>query len=79
MDTRLWLLEAVEDREVWDIYVGFVIRAADEAAARRIAEKKAESEWQHAPGYWLDASCSSCEVVAVDGEPAVILADYSAA
>ena len=75
---KLWRLETIEDRGIWNIHVGFVIRAADEAEARRIAEKEAEEEWQRAPGYWLDASRSSCEAVAVDGEPAVILADFNA-
>ena len=75
---KLWLLETIEDRGIWDIHVGFVIRAADEAEARRIAEKEAEEEWSPAPGYWLDPARSSCIAVATDGEPGIILADYNA-
>ena len=75
---KLWLLEGIKDRDIWDIHVGFVIRASNEAEARRIAQDEADEEWNKEEDYWMDAQKATCEELIAEGETGVIIADYKA-
>lgn len=67
--TRLWLLERREDLVGWDDTEGFVIRAPDEAHARRLARRRA---WDHGRD-WLDSDKATCREIDASGPVRVIL------
>lgn len=78
---KLWILRPVDDEASpwtpwYDRAFGFIVRAETEAVARQIASFKAGNE---KPAAWLDESLSSCEELTADGEPGLILRDFSAA
>lgn len=53
----------------------YVVRAADESAARDIASRYGERHGEQS-SKWLDASLVSCAEIAVEGEPGVVSAAY---
>ena len=69
-------------KTIYDEATAFVVRARDEADARRIVyqdqhilqEKYGDSALK--PALWLDPEFASCELVPVDGEPEIILVDF---
>ena len=89
---KLWLLRPSE--EIWDDddnknpwtpwhdkCFGFVIRAETEAEARRLADMNAGEENElHGETHstWLDSVYSTCTELTSDGEPGIILQDFSA-
>lgn len=97
MDTprmRIWLLLPREDlpdtplhpwrkyEEYWKAH-GFVVRAATEEDARKLANdaggeenevRRHEGQWNMAP--WLDAALTTCEELTGEGPAEVILRDY---
>lgn len=60
---------------MWTMAAGFVVLANSEKEARAIAA--AEGHWD--PGddapWWSDAKLTSCEEIAIDGQPRIILKD----
>lgn len=85
---KLWLLEPLEDEShpfmagPWDAsrdyFQGFLIRAASEAEARKIAAENGGDETKQVPGLnpWLDFKSSSCKEVTAEGEPGVVMFDF---
>lgn len=71
---KLWLLTNESYRH-YDCNWGFVIRAPSDGAARLIASKQHGDEPHE---MWLDAAKSGCTEVLAEGDPAVILTDFSA-
>jgi hypothetical protein len=67
----------------FDKCFGFVIRAASEADARRIADANAgdENRFSNAKigNPWLDANYSTCEELDNNGGEGVILRDFASA
>lgn len=72
---RLWLLKRL-DEVGRDEYAGFVVRAPDSYAARKIACEVAARG--ATPEAWADPRRSSCERLLVEGEAGVVLADFKA-
>ncbi len=79
LPTKLWLLRPREDIKwpydnPWDSWYdrtfGFVIRAAGEDLARRIAAENSETEGRNA---WLDSNLSVCEELVPEGDIGVII------
>jgi hypothetical protein len=55
---KLWLLQMNDAQEPWfDRMFGFVVRAKDEAGARRLASSRAGDE---GPEAWLSPAHSTC-------------------
>lgn len=69
---NLYILRRLEGAS-WDEARGFVVRAESEAGARLLASKRAGDEEADT---WLNAKESSCEVIAREGEPEIILRDF---
>lgn len=82
-ETYLWILEPVAGSGPWDPWYdkafGFVIRAATESDARRIAHESAGDENRGGADPWLDPSLSTCEILIEDGEPGIIMRDFASA
>jgi hypothetical protein len=71
---RLYLLTR-NGRVGWDENSGFVIRARSPAAARALAH----TQGMYDPSdCWLDPNKTSCTVIPIDGDPAIILTDFNA-
>jgi hypothetical protein len=74
---KLWLLQVNDAQEPWfDRMFGFVIRAKDEGAARRLASLRAGDE---GPEAWLSPAHSTCVELKADGPEEVIMEDYNPA
>lgn len=79
---KLWRLQPQEDRpeghDPWatryDCCYGFVVRAPDETAARRLAS--AAMIGDERPGAWLDPCLSECRELTTEGDPEVLLRDF---
>jgi hypothetical protein len=67
----------------FDKCFGFVIRAASEADARRIADANAGDENRFSDAKtknpWLDSNYSTCEELGNDGEESLVLRDFASA
>ena len=64
------------DKELgYDCSYGFVVRAENEADARKLA---ATSTGDEGPEFWLDVGKSFCKPVANDGQAGIILVDFLA-
>jgi hypothetical protein len=74
---KLWLLE--RESTDYDEPMGFVVRAPDEPAARRVAadDAKGDDPRYASPGWgaWLDPRETTCTRIgtALPGEPGVVL------
>jgi hypothetical protein len=74
---KLWLLQVNDAQEPWfDRMFGFVVRAKDEAGARRLASSRAGDE---GPEGWLSPAHSTCVELKADGTEEVIMEDYNPA
>lgn len=73
---RLWLLDRAvpNGAPLYDCAHGFVIRAEDEIAARRLADGFAGDEGPR----WTDPTFARCAEVTMDGPTAMILRDFNA-
>lgn len=69
---RLWLLKRRAEPD-YDEFGGFVVRAADEAQARRIAARRASEQ-----GIWSDPQQTTCKPLEHDGRSGVVLVDFRA-
>ncbi len=69
----LFYLENQELDDSYDVAVAFVIRAEDEAEARKIASQDAGDEGS---SLWLDPRRSSCAILSDKGESKVICRDF---
>lgn len=88
---KLWILRPVESLsdsespwEPWyDKAFGFVVLAADEKEARRLADKEAGDENRdndcNTIHPWLESKYSTCIELLVEGEPRVIIRDFASA
>lgn len=89
---KLWRLQPQDERpegnDPWtpwyDKCFGFVIRAPDEDVARRIAATRRPwteggSFGEEGPEAWLDPTLSECQELTPDGEPEVLLYQFSSA
>ena len=89
---KLWLLRPVDDNSAaWDPWYdkafGFVVRAATEEEARRLANTEGGDEkgpartdvYRTGGDPWLDPKQSTCIELTGDGEAEVIFRDFSAA
>ena len=72
---KLWVLGLAEGEGGWDCAYGFVVRAKDEAHARKLASEQAGDEGADA---WLLPSRSTCEELTTRGEQEVILRSFVA-
>lgn len=82
---KLWKLELNEDEHDWDRAHGFVVRAPNAKAARKIVtEPYSENAavFKHTgaegPEPWLDPKRSSCVEIQQDGPAEVLLRDFNA-
>lgn len=79
----LWLLRPTEsgkERLTWDCAYGFVVRADTAADARRAAQNRGGDEvrmYGEEDPFWLDHTTSTCELLEPEGEPGVVLRDFS--
>jgi hypothetical protein len=70
---KLWLLNPKQGKFVdFDVYEGFVVRAASSRRARELAVDHSHDI------RWKDREWSSCELVRLEMKPAVILASFKA-
>lgn len=74
---KLWLVERTDPESIWDAYLGHVVQAPDEAAARALAAEKAADE---GPRRWSDPSQVRCECIGEgpDEIPGVVLSSFMA-
>ncbi len=78
---KLWRLYPVPDHPAvrinfqYDCAHGFVVRADDEASARKLAAKQAGDEGRKV---WLSALVTRCEELTEDGATGVIMVDFHA-
>lgn len=75
---KLWLLEKIEPGfagKYWsyDCYYAHVVRAETEEQARNMVPCGDEGKQA-----WLDLSLTTCAELTADGEPGVIISDFSA-
>jgi hypothetical protein len=77
-----------EPWEPWyDKVFGFVVRATDETQARLMASEKAgeeafssdEAEDEAKINPWLEPTLSRCKELTSEGEPGIVIRDYSKA
>jgi hypothetical protein len=59
-----------------DMVCTFIIRAEDEASARKIADSQGGKENQSGFSPWLNESFTTCVELTGDGNAEVILSDY---
>ena len=67
----LWLLRRLTDADD-DGYNGFVVRAPNEAAARRLADSYGS---RSARGVWIHGEVAGCRQISRDGPDEVLLAE----
>lgn len=90
---KLWLLRPIDPKGgpwgiCYDCVFGFVVRAADEAAARGMLVKDVgitgdehPHRWRNEPeppNPWHDPSLTTCVELTCDGEPGIIIRDFNA-
>lgn len=81
---KLWLLKRIDDEAHdwgadYDEYVGFVVRAPDEAKAREMAWIGSGGEYgSRREPYWQHPDQTSCVEIPVDGDEGVILDSFRA-
>ena len=74
---KLFLLMRPEEfGSNWDTTMGFVLRAENEAKARKLAADKTHGDEGRDP--WLDPHLVTCTEILVDGPEEVILCDFLA-
>ena len=88
---KVWILRPLkglsDDDDPWEPWYdkafGFVVRAETEEEARKFADKKAGdenfSESPHTSNPWLDPKFTTCTYLSNDGEPGVVMRDFSKA
>jgi hypothetical protein len=69
---KLWLLKPKEIQVGFDVYDGFVVRAASSRSARELSADLAHNI------LWKDREWASCELVRLEMQPAVLLASFKA-
>lgn len=76
---KLWKLESNRDRPEWswpyDKKHGYVIRAASEREARKMASTHASDEGS---AVWRDPESTTCVQIDIDGDPEVLMIDFCA-
>lgn len=72
---KLFVLRSLRERPAYDVSRGFVIRAAEEGAARIMASRCAGDEGE---ATWLAPTLSTCEALADEGEAEIVLHDFNA-
>jgi hypothetical protein len=77
---KLWLLKPIDPNvawadNLWDVSVGFVIRAETEDRARALAAEHCGDEGS---GVWIDPLETKCGELLIDGPEHVILQDFKA-
>lgn len=75
---KLWLLKPIEEPDDWDIYIGFVVRAESELAARMCSSAVLNRYEVVDPTDWLDPKQVTCEEVEADGPEGIILDSFKA-
>lgn len=82
VDNRFWLIEPVEDLpkgnpwDPWfDLCFGMVVRAKDEAEARKLAFERGGT--QDKGKAWLDPSLSNCINLLNEGNSEIILESWA--
>lgn len=61
----------------YDCAFGFVVRASDPGAARFLVSES--KRWgDEGPAVWLDSNKTSCEEIAQEGEPEILIRDFLA-
>ena len=87
----LWLLRPVNGlpqvrdarlnpwRPWYDKAFGFVVRAPDDATARKLADAGAGDENRNDAHPWLDSQLSTCVPLTETGPTEVVLVDYRSA
>ncbi len=77
---KLWILRPIESCGLWspwfDKSFGFVVRAATEADARRLAASESADEGEDA---WLNSSNSTCVTLDEGDQEEVVMCDFKAA
>ena len=73
---KLWILNRT-DPVGWDEYDAFVVRAEDEAQARKIAYDESNPSTFCNP-WSFDQTLVECRELVVDGEAGVILGSFNA-
>lgn len=63
-----------EEETLWKEVESFLIRAKNHKEARKLASEQAEYEGSQ---IWLDSNKSSCEIIVVEKEAAVIMKNYN--
>lgn len=84
---NLYLLKPIDPasgpwKPWYDKAFGFVVQAETSAEARKVADKHAGDEnfERGQPEHpWLDPKLSTCRELRPDGEPGLVLRDFSAA
>ena len=74
---KLWLLSRDENKGNYDEYIGFVIRAESEQAAREIAVKKVRI-YREPDTRWLNSEYAACTEITLDGDEGIILDSFNA-
>lgn len=74
---KLWLVERLDEQQIWDAHLGHVIQAADELSARVLASQAAADE---GPSCWLDPERARCEHIGEgpDDHGGIILSSFMA-
>jgi hypothetical protein len=84
---KLWHLTLVREwgeHQWYDCACGFVVRAEDEAAARKVIVDLGDESWEPGAGnegasFWADPAKAKCVELTADGESGVIIRDFAAA
>lgn len=81
---KLWLLRPIDPKAGpwcpwYDKAFGFVIRAATQAAARKVADENAADENDNRNHPWLNPTLSTCTELRPEGAPGLVLRDFAAA
>ena len=80
---NLWLLLPIDGSGPWtpwyDKCFGLVIRAETEIQARQIAMENSGNETDRYKDVWINSNYSTCQILTADGEPGLIIRDFSAA
>ena len=72
---KLFYLKRSSYFPIYDAAYGFVVRAKNEAQARKLAAEKCGGE---GPDVWLSSAAGTeCTELTAEGEPGVVLRDYT--
>jgi hypothetical protein len=72
---KIYIIEPIEGTALWHPWIGFVVRAESEHAARILCTSTATGEYGGRTPPWLDSSLSTCVELTADGDAGVILQD----